>query len=187
MLGDVIRQMRKGKGLTLQQVADATGLSVPFISQVENEQGNPTLSTLRKIASALGTSVFALLAKDELREPAVFVIPADRRTSIAAPDFKYATYERVSAPFDNTRLQVVWVELAPGAASCDEPMPHGTWEAEEVVIVIEGDAELKTDQGSYGLRTGDSIHFRPALPHQLVNRSRTAPARFISIMSPPSF
>lgn len=61
-LGQVIRAARKEKGLTLVQVAAATGLSHPFLSQVERNLSQPSMRSLYQIASALGTTQQALLA-----------------------------------------------------------------------------------------------------------------------------
>lgn len=61
-LGRAIRAMRHGRGLTLAQVAEATGLSQPFLSQLELGRTQPSMRSLFRIASALGTTQQALLA-----------------------------------------------------------------------------------------------------------------------------
>ncbi|MEW6546048.1 MAG: cupin domain-containing protein [Bacillota bacterium] len=185
MLGDVVRQLRRAKGLTLQQVSELTGLSAAFISQVENNQANPTLSSLRKIASAVGTSVFALLAQGELGEAACVRIPRDHRRSFVAPGFN-TTFELASASHPGAKIQAVWVELEPGMETCDEPMCHGPWDAEEWALVIEGEVDLEAGTEGCRLQAGDAVHFRPAVPHKYRNTGKTR-ARFICIMCPPTF
>ena len=53
MYGNRIREARKKKGMTLKQVADATGYTIGHISQIERNLKSPSLSALRKIAACL--------------------------------------------------------------------------------------------------------------------------------------
>ncbi|WP_433283738.1 helix-turn-helix domain-containing protein [Pseudonocardia sp. CA-142604] len=61
-LGRVIRGVRRDHGLTLMQVAEASGLSQPFLSQLERGRTRPSMRSLFRIAAALGTTQQALLA-----------------------------------------------------------------------------------------------------------------------------
>ena len=56
MYGNRIREARKKKGMTLKQVADATGYTIGHISQIERNLKSPSLSALRKIAACLECS-----------------------------------------------------------------------------------------------------------------------------------
>lgn len=69
-LGATIRAVRKEKGLTLTHVAQAAGLSHPFLSQVERGQSQPSMRSLYLIATALGTTQQALLAASAPECPA---------------------------------------------------------------------------------------------------------------------
>ncbi len=60
-IGGRIRSLRRRQGLTLKQVAQATDLSHPFLSQVERGRTLPSITSLYRIALALGTSPSALL------------------------------------------------------------------------------------------------------------------------------
>ncbi|WP_350279560.1 helix-turn-helix transcriptional regulator [Kribbella sp. HUAS MG21] len=53
-LGEVLRDRRKAAGRTIASVAMDAGLSVPYIANLENGRGNPTLSALDRLATALG-------------------------------------------------------------------------------------------------------------------------------------
>ena len=64
-LGKKIRDLRFRRGLTVQQLAELSGLSKGFISQVENERTSPSLATLRDLARALNTSVAYLVVEDD--------------------------------------------------------------------------------------------------------------------------
>lgn len=64
-MGDRIRARRTAMGLTLAEVAEAAGLSLPYVSNLERGRGNPTLEALRSVAAALEQTVTELLGDDE--------------------------------------------------------------------------------------------------------------------------
>lgn len=184
MLGEVIRQIRRSKDLTLHQVAERSGLSTAFLSQVENDQANPTLSSVRRLAAALGTSTFALLAQGEAEGASTF-IARDRRRTFMPPGLN-GSFSIATATYSEGRLQTVVVELQPNMATCDEAMAHGLWESEEWAMLISGQVELEVGKERHLLSPGDAVHFRPAIPHRYVNRG-SCPATLICVMAPPSF
>lgn len=61
-VGAAVRRRRRALELTLAVVAERSGLSVPFLSQVENERARPSRSSLERVADALGTTAVELLA-----------------------------------------------------------------------------------------------------------------------------
>lgn len=67
-LGARIRARRTALGLTLAQVAKSSGLSLPYVSNLERGRGNPTLEALRSVARALGQSTADLLGEEESEE-----------------------------------------------------------------------------------------------------------------------
>ena len=67
-LGARIRARRIALGMTLAQVADESGLSLPYVSNLERGRGNPTLDALRSVAEALEQSVSDLLGEDMSEE-----------------------------------------------------------------------------------------------------------------------
>ena len=63
MLGDQIRSIRKRQEITLKELAEKTGLSIGYISQIERNLTDPSLSTLRKISGALGVPTYLFLGQ----------------------------------------------------------------------------------------------------------------------------
>ncbi|MCH6169765.1 helix-turn-helix domain-containing protein [Pseudonocardia alaniniphila] len=57
MLGPRLRALRAAAGRTVASVAADAGLSVPYIANLENGRGNPTLAALDRLARALGTEL----------------------------------------------------------------------------------------------------------------------------------
>jgi transcriptional regulator with XRE-family HTH domain len=74
-LGSRIRSRRKAAGLTLAEVAERAGLSLPYVSNLERGRGNPTLEALEALSTALETSVGALVGRtDEALDPLELVM-----------------------------------------------------------------------------------------------------------------
>ena len=57
MLGEHVRNIRKKRGITLKELAEKTGLSIGYISQIERDLTDPSLSTLRKLSAALDIQI----------------------------------------------------------------------------------------------------------------------------------
>ncbi len=64
--GAAIRKLRLQKGLSQQQLADACGLDISYVGQIERGQRNPTLGVMDALASVLETKVSALLKDAKL-------------------------------------------------------------------------------------------------------------------------
>ncbi|MDI6893026.1 MAG: XRE family transcriptional regulator [Bacillota bacterium] len=182
-LGKVIRQKRKEQNLTLQELASQCGLSLGFLSQVENGQTLPSLSSLRKIAQGLGTSLFGLLACGGQRYSTV-VRPGDRKI-VKWPQLNVA-FELLSGNHGPVNLEAAMTHLPPGAHSCDQPLAHGYGPAEEFTYVITGRIKLFLGDEAFELAEGDSVHFNSLVPHKYANEGDQE-AVMLTVMSPPSF
>ncbi|WP_427886697.1 helix-turn-helix domain-containing protein [Kribbella sp. GL6] len=68
-LGDVLRDRRKAAGRTIASVAVDAGLSVPYIANLENGRGNPTLAALDRLATALGARLEVRIDDEEPAPP----------------------------------------------------------------------------------------------------------------------
>lgn len=161
-LGEALRRRRKELGLTMQAVADAAGLSVGFISQVERGLSAPSLASLAAIAEALDRPIGEFLLQPQIAGDTT-------RQGARVPYRVDATgnaYERLSTTFPGSVLRSVIVHEPPGHRI--EPISHRGEElffmlAGEVTVEIEGEAEI--------LRTGDSIHFDSTRVHSSWNHT----------------
>lgn len=182
-LGRAIRQKRKEMGLTLQQLAEACDLSLGFLSQVENGQTVPSLSSLRKIAQGLNTSLFTLLAHGQDRHSSV-VRPGERIT-VKWPQLNVA-FELLSGNHGPVALQVAMTHLPPGAHTCDQLLAHGYAQAEEFTYLWCGRVKLLLGDEELDLEAGTSVHFNSLIPHKYINTGEEE-AVMLTVMSPPSF
>ncbi|HTO90782.1 MAG TPA: cupin domain-containing protein [Candidatus Sulfotelmatobacter sp.] len=177
-LGRKIRDLRLRRGLTVQQLAEASDLSKGFISQVENDRTSPSLATLRDLAMALETSV-AYLVVEEDQVPHV-VRKAERpRVQVGG---NTSRVEVLSAQ-PKRNLELLMAELPPGMNAGDKRHYH---HGEECVVVLEGRVRLTCGNQVMVLDPGDSCHYDGRVPHAVENCGSTT-ARLLIAMTPAAF
>ncbi|MFF7936862.1 cupin domain-containing protein [Streptomyces sp. NPDC007940] len=165
-LGSAIRKLRKERGLTLVQLAERAALSHPFLSQLERGLTRPSMSSLHRIARALGTTQQALMT--------VAAVP---RTGASADSVQLVrsgeglpvanrgggTARMLGAP----AYSVHPVEYTGVGERFDEYFDHP---GDEFVYVVAGEIEidLQTADGPrlHVLGPGDSIYYRGGTPHR---------------------
>ncbi len=81
-LGARLRARRTALGLTLAQVAEMSGLSLPYVSNLERGRGNPTLDALHSLAEALGQSVTDILGSEDTFDPEELVLTQAPRSLV---------------------------------------------------------------------------------------------------------
>ena len=162
ILGQALRKRRKELDLTMQAVADAAGLSVGFISQVER---GLTVTSLAEITRVLGVPMGQFLDQPDLpAPPAALTRQGERRRfSIAASG---VSFERLSTRFQGSRLTSVIVHEPPGDRR--EPTSH---RGEEMIYVVSGALTAIVDGQTTILEAGDSIHFDSRRPHTAWNHT----------------
>lgn len=183
MTGSKIRSLRQNKNMTLQELADRTQTTAGYISQLERNIIDPSLSTLRKIAAVLETPLFALLDNDDASSA---VIPAQKRQKMTFPDSTVihelltpTTLGSENAP----ELLMLTTQMAPGTWSNEERISHN---AEEWIFVSKGSLEILAGDETFLLEEGDSIYLKENVPHNIYNPG-PGKAVAISAMTPAVF
>ena len=178
LLGAKIRDKRMELGMSLKELAERTELTPGFISQIERELAEPSITSLRKIANELGVAVFYFLMDEAHVNP---VVRKDER-----PPLKFnnsnITYELLS-PDLNRQMEMFLGRLEPGAATCDEPLSHP---GEEVIHVLQGTMWILIGDNEYTVEHGDTIYYYSSSPHKIINTGTTELV-FISTITPPRF
>lgn len=160
-LGETLRARRKALKLTLQAVADAAGLSVGFISQVERGLATPSLGSLVSLAEVLQTSISEFL--DQPPSTTTTRNASRSAYSVAGADI---SYERLSTTFEGSSLHSVIIHEPPGTRV--EPISH---RGEEMFFILSGEITVEVEGNIDILRTGDSIHFDSQRVHTVWNHS----------------
>ena len=177
-LGRKIRDLRLRRGLTVQQLAEASKLSKGFISQVENDRTSPSLATLRDLAHALETSV-AYLVVEEDQVP--YVVRRNERPRVQVGG-NTSKVEVLSAQ-PKRNLELLMAELPPGMPAGDKRHYH---HGEECLVVLDGRVRLTCGEHVLVLETGDSCHYDGRVPHAVENCGTTTARVMISI-TPAAF
>lgn len=161
-LGDRIRGRRQQLDISLQELANRTGLTASFLSQVERDVTEPSITSLRRIAGSLEVPVFYFLLDEAAPSPVVR--KAERR--ILRLHDTAAQWELLSPADPQLQLEMVLTRLPAGVASGDE---HTSHPGEECFVVLEGAMEIDVADDTYRLEEGDSIQFRASIPHRIRN------------------
>lgn len=176
-LGARINAFRQARKLSLRSLAALSQTSPGFLSELERGQANASVSTLRKIADALGITLPDLFTDHYVDGPRV--LRREDRPEIHAGDLT-SKYLLSQHPLHN--LEVYVAEFQPGGGA-GEPYAHG--DAQEMLIVTAGEVTLVLGGVDYPLRAGDSADYRTDTPHSVRN-SGDLPAEVIWIVSPPT-
>jgi transcriptional regulator with XRE-family HTH domain len=183
-IGFQLRRERRIRGLRLADVADKAGLSESLISKIENNKTSPSLSTLHRLAQALGTSISALFAADESLDQ---VVQRPQERPIAGRVQSMVEWDGIEAeiiiPYVNGRLLEGFVFIMDPGGHSGGTLRH---EGEECGYVLEGSLELAVDDKTYILNPGDSFFFNSDRPHAYRNPG-TVTTRVIWINTPPTY
>lgn len=164
--------------MSLKDLAEKTGLTPGFLSQIERNMAEPSITSLRKISGILGVAVFYFFMDDTGANP---VVKKSNRKILKSPT-SHLEYELLCPNLDR-QMEMFIGKLEPGAATCEEPLAHT---GEEVICVLEGTMWIKIGEDEYNLDTGDTIYYISSMPHQIINKGNEKLV-FISTITPPAF
>lgn len=176
-MGGLLKARRAEFKLTLQEIADRSGLSAAFLSQVERGKATPSIVSLISIAKALETDIHYFItppaAKSMVRRA-----NQPEMIDIDSP----VTYTRLDADIRNQRMNALIMELPPNT---ELPVVHRD-EGEDFFFVLEGEVEQTIGDNVFILRKGDSAHHNTQVDHSVRNKSRKA-AKLIWVGTPVIF
>ena len=178
-IGPKVRQLRQGKGMSLQQLSDRSGVSTAAIHKVERNGMVPTITTLMKLANALNRSVGYFVDEEEETKPATLT-----RAGQGGPVYtskQGLELSSISGPYGRFLLAGASATIDAAADSGPEPMEHP---GEELIHMLKGRLEVEVAGEGFVLRRGDSLHFRTDRPHRWRNPDkREAAAIWLAIRS----
>jgi transcriptional regulator with XRE-family HTH domain len=171
-IGARVRHGRSSRGWTLDQLAERSGVSRRMLVSIEQGAANPSIATLLLVSDALGIGLPALVELDDspgLRVTRAGTAPVLWRGKLGGRAVLVAGTE----PPDVTELWD-WT-LGPGESHSSPAHAAGT---RELLVVLDGQIELRVGQHAEVLATGDSASFAGDLPHGYVNASTARAGRF---------
>jgi transcriptional regulator with XRE-family HTH domain len=168
-IGPKVREVRQVLGLSLQQLAARSEVSAAAIHKVERGDMVPTITTLLKLAAALGRPIGFFVDDADWAGPVgVHRRPADRPPALPdwAPSVTGVKASAFAVPNERLRAGAVWAEIEPGGHSGDG---RSVRSGEELLLVVEGVLAVDVAGERYRLEAGDSLHFPADRPHSWSN------------------
>ncbi len=167
-IGRTIRDLRRRKRLTLQDLAAATELSKPLLSQIENDQVIPPLATLLRIAKGLQVPLQTFFEEEDNTQKCLVVRAGEanrmnRRPGHGGKPQPYF-YHSLAYGKKHKHMEPFLVEFDPGLTEQSQPVRHP---GEEFFYIIEGRVELQHGGETYILEAGDSVYWDSSEPHSL--------------------
>ena len=174
--GQRFRRLRTRRGLSLAQVARATGVSVGFLSALERGQMRASVATLRRIARFYRTNILSFF--QAAGENPRLVRPEQRKILQTESGVRMELLA-----WGNTVMEPHLFRVKPGGGS-GESYAH---EGEEFLHVLRGQFEIWLNtKEHYRLKPGDSLYFESSTPHRWKNPGR-AETWLLWINTPPTF
>ncbi len=162
-IGNRIRMIRKEQKRTQEEIANSCGFTKSLLSKIENGQSAPPVSTLMKIAGALGVRVSDLI-EEESQQTTVYTNSGlyEERDKWIRTDKGYAFFAFASER-RNKLIQPYMITARKG-----EVRQHGfSHEGEEFIYMISGEMDYKVGATQYTLRPGDTLYFNSLEEHLL--------------------
>jgi transcriptional regulator with XRE-family HTH domain len=165
-LGERIRDLRKGRNLSLQAVSERTGLSVALLSQIERGVSSPSMRSLREVASAFGLPVAGLFQElDQIGgESDNHVLRQSQRRLLHVANTGISM--ELLTNDEKLNLRAYHTYIAPGGSSGNDPDSH---EGSETGLILTGQMDLWLGDKKYCLNPGDSFSFNSLTPHRYSN------------------
>jgi transcriptional regulator with XRE-family HTH domain len=172
-VGTNLRHLRVKRGLSMERLAQASGVSRGMLGQIELGKSAPTINVLWKIARALNVTFSALIQSPVAGGTSV-LRNTDARL-LSSKDGRFTS--RALFPFNQPRhLEFYLLGFAPGTVENAPPHPPGTVEN---LVVHEGALEIEIGGQVHRLRAGDAIQFVADMEHVYRNREAATATAYL--------
>jgi len=173
LIGQHLKTLRAARGMTLDRLAAATGLTKGYLSKIQNSRKLPPIATLSRIAQALGTGIGSFFG--DILEPGggASVVRKHQRLPVVRGGTAFG-YDYVSLAHDRlVKRMEPFVFTFPSKIDRHVFFDHG---GEEFAFILSGKVIFQVGDERWTLGKGDSIYFDAAIPHRgwSVGRDATA-------------
>jgi len=164
-VGGRLRELRQERGMSMRALARASGLSANALSMIERGRTSPSVSTLYKLADAMGIPITAFFRQDPPRQDVVFR-KAGERTRVP---FMRGLWEGLGGESFIGRVEPFMLTLESGASSGPFGIVHT---GHEFVLCVRGELEYQVENERFVLEAGDSLLFAAQLKHRWRNAGK---------------
>ncbi|MBM7567762.1 helix-turn-helix domain-containing protein [Paenibacillus sacheonensis] len=175
-IGKNLQNIRKARMLSLDQVAELTGVSKAMLGQIERGDSNPTISIIWKIVNGLHISFTSLIEED--RSTVTHIRFDDLEPLLAEQG--YRSFPQI--PFEQKKkFEIYSVQMEPGSTHASEAHHEGV---EEYILMVRGKLRLSILNETYDLDGKDALRFTADQPHVYENVTDEACAYYTLIYYP---
>ena len=160
-ISEKIRNLRKEQNLTLKDLSIKTGLSVSFLSQVENGYSSLAITSLKKIAQSLNVTMNYFFKTPETHN---FLVKAEEQNSFKI-EGSNSEFIRISGDFTGRKIESIIIIIPPEQMHGSKSNHPG----EEFVYVLEGALIVNLAGIDYLVKAGDSIQYLSTTDHSWIN------------------
>ena len=172
-IGEHLKALRAARGMTLDRLAAASGLTKSYLSKIQNSRKVPPIATLSRIAQALGTGIGSFFGDILNQGEGASVVRKSERLPVVRGGTAFG-YDYVSLAHDRlVKRMEPFVFTFPSKIDRHVFFDHG---GEEFVFILSGKVIFQVGDERWALVKGDSIYFDAAIPHRgwSVGRDATA-------------
>src|SRR5215211_7210596 len=171
-IGERLRALREERNISMRALAARSGLSANALSMIERGKASPSVSTLYKLAEALGISITAFFGSNMERKQVVY-LKGDERTRVS---FTRGVFEGLGGEQFVGRVEPFMLTLESSANSGPRTMQHT---GHEFVFCLRGELEYQVERQIYHLESGDSLLFAAHLKHKWRNTGKNVATAII--------
>lgn len=176
-----IKDTRKLKKITIQDLSRKTGLTQGYLSKIENSPKPPPIPTLVKIAYGLNVHISYFFEDDELSSRPSIIRAGERKEIIGDYTGMGYRYEAIIGGRDSAAIKPLIITLPTEMEP--EEVPCNAHDGQEMIYVLEGQLFFFWGDENHLLATGDSTFFDAAIPHKIVCSEKKKFTRVLSVLS----
>ena len=173
-VGNRLRELREERKISMRGLATKSGLSANALSMIERGKTSPSVSTLYKLADAMGISITAFFGPETDKRQVVF-LKSDERTRMA---FTRGVFEALGGEQFLGRVEPFMLTMESGASSGPHMIAHT---GHEFVFCLRGELDYQVEKENFHLTAGDSLLFATQLKHKWRNAGKTVTNALIII------
>lgn len=184
-VGEKIKQIRELKKVSLEELAERSGMDISLVQKIEQERNIPSLAPLIKIARSLGVRLGTFLDDSDSFGPVVVrsgeYQKGVRFTSQSSETNEHLNFFSLAYDKAGRNMEPFIIDIEPGKQSDYMLSSH---EGEEFIFVLEGEIEINYGKEIFKLTKGDSIYLDSIVMHN-VHANNNLAARILAVVYAP--
>ena len=187
IVGEKIKSLRESQSVSIEELAQRSGLSVEQIERIEGNTDLPSLAPLIKIARVLGVRLGSFLDDQDETGPVICRKAETQGESIsisnnAIQSRKHMEYHSLCKSKAGRHMDPFIIDVMP---STENDFVLSSHEGEEFIMVMEGTMEISYGQDTYLLHEGDTIYYDSIVPHH-VHAYQGQAAKILAVIYTPA-